>query len=218
MARYVVTLDTSAAEAAMARLTEATDDFRGLMRDMVALAVQRMVDKAFREQGRPGKPWAPLHESTVARRRKGKKKGRADKILIDTGRLRASVSVAENYEADSHSLSVGSNLIYANVHQFGAEIRRKTPRARKAERILERAGELQSMASRLVEGRRAKPGRMSDRLRKGLEEAARERGDLISTIPARPYLPLDMTQSELRNLEFALVHYLTQRLEGEEGS
>lgn len=218
MPRFVVELDTSEVRAAMARLDQATSDFRELLAGMVALSIQGMVDEAFQNQGRPGKPWQPLHPDTLARRRKGKKKSQSDQILIDTGRLRQSVAVEDNYQVDSHSLSVGSNLIYARIHQFGGKIRRKTPRARRAERLLEAYGARQSMASRLVEGRRAAgPHRISEGLQRRWEKQAKERGSLISTIPARPYLPDPLTDDERGEIEFALIHYLTQRLQGEEG-
>ena len=42
--------------------------------------------------------------------------------LVNTGRLRESIT----YIADDHSVQVGTNLIQAKVHQFGAVIRPRT--------------------------------------------------------------------------------------------
>lgn len=45
------------------------------------------------------------------------------KTLTDTARLRSSLT----YEASRTGVAVGTNVIYAAVHQFGATIRAKTP-------------------------------------------------------------------------------------------
>lgn len=57
-------------------------------------------------------PWQPLSSVTLARRRK---KGGGAKILRDTGRLASSIT----YVAGDGSVSVGTNVDYANVHQYG---------------------------------------------------------------------------------------------------
>lgn len=71
----------------------------------------------FRNQAGPdGKPWAALKPGTLARRRKGKGTGGA-KALLDTGRLRGSIT----YRAGEGWVEVGTNTIYASTHQFGAK-------------------------------------------------------------------------------------------------
>ena len=213
--RFIVELDASAVEAAMARLDKATTDFRELLAGNVAIEVQSMVGRAFQDQGRGGTPWKPLHPSTLARRKQGKNKSLSDRILENTGSLRNSVSVADNYQTDAHQLVVGSSLIYARIHQFGGKIRRKTARARRAERMLEKGGR-KSMFDRLVERYNGEEAlRMSERQQRRWEKQAAERGSLISTIPARPYLPNPMDEDERGAIAFALAHYLTQRLQGE---
>lgn len=196
MPRFVVEIDSSEWQEAVGRLMQATDDFSELMAGNIADAVQGMVADAFQEQGRPGEPWPELSDKTLARRRKGKKASNSDRILQDTGRLKQSVSVGQ---AGSHSYEVGSNILYARVHQFGAVIRRKTRGAKVAERLLERA----------------KKGRKySDHVLELASQQAKERGGILTVIPARPYLPMPMTEDERGELADALVHYLKTHLEG----
>jgi phage virion morphogenesis protein len=196
MPRFVVEIDSSEWQEAVGRLMQATDDFSELMAGNIADAVQGMVADAFQEQGRPGEPWPELSDKTLARRRKGKKASNSDRILQDTGRLKQSVSVGQ---AGSHSYEVGSNILYARVHQFGAVIRRKTREAKNAERLLERA----------------KKGRKySDHVLELASQQAKERGGILTVIPARPYLPMPMTEDERGELADALVHYLKTHLEG----
>ena len=196
MPRFVVEIDSGQWREAVGRLMQATDDFSELMAGNIADAVQGMVADAFQEQGRPGEPWPELSDKTLARRRKGKKASNSNRILQDTGRLKQSVSVGQ---AGSHSYEVGSNILYARVHQFGAVIRRKTRGAKVAERLLERA----------------KKGRKySDHVLELASQQAKERGGILTVIPARPYLPMPMTEDERGELADALVHYLKTHLEG----
>lgn len=68
------------------------------------------------ERSPEGYPWTPLKPSTVRQR-----KGDAHPILQQSGRLKKSITMRQT----SESVIVGTNLIYAPVHQFGAEIRKK---------------------------------------------------------------------------------------------
>ncbi len=195
MPRFVIEVDSSEFRDAMGRLMQATEDFTDLMAGNIADVVQGMVADAFQNQGRPGEPWVELSKKTLARRRKGKKDSNSDRILQDTGRLKQSVSVGR---AGPHSYEVGSNLIYARIHQFGGVIRRKTRLAKHAERLLERS----------------KAGRKySERILSLAAEQANERGSILTVIPARPYLPMPMTEDERGELAYALAHYLQTHLE-----
>lgn len=62
-----------------------------------------------------GKPWAPLAPSTVARRRKGKRKGGRIRILRDTGMLYRSVNAFTTWDYTE----VGAREPYGHRHQFG---------------------------------------------------------------------------------------------------
>lgn len=61
-----------------------------------------------------GHAWEPLSARTIERKKKN-----ADKILIEHGGLMDSL----HYNASSHGLEFGTNLIYGATHQFGDEDR-----------------------------------------------------------------------------------------------
>lgn len=65
----------------------------------------------FRNQQDPsGNAWKPLSPFTIARRKK-----RSNKILLDTGRLRSSITFA----VSNTDVFIGTNVIYGSTHQFG---------------------------------------------------------------------------------------------------
>ena len=66
----------------------------------------------FRSSSTPaGGKWAPLSPVTVALRRKG-----SSAPLLDTGRLRNSITRS----VDATSVTVGTNVVYARMQQYGA--------------------------------------------------------------------------------------------------
>ena len=64
-----------------------------------------------------GNPWEESERAKAGER--------GGKTLTDTGRLQQSIS----WSADADSVLVGSNVIYAAIHQFGGEIRPKSAQA-----------------------------------------------------------------------------------------
>lgn len=84
--------------------------------------------RRFNEQKAPdGTPWQPLAASSVAPRsrdftRSGRLRKRAErrlmnrKILIQTARLRNSIA----FKTEGTAVAVGTNVVYAATHQFGA--------------------------------------------------------------------------------------------------
>lgn len=77
-----------------------------------------LADLSFRGERDPwGTAWQRLSQSTLRQRRKGKGTGGA-KILRDSGRLAASIS----YRASAEQVVVGTNVVYAAIHQFGGDI------------------------------------------------------------------------------------------------
>ena len=80
-------------------------------------------DKRFQEERSPsGAKWKRLADSTKKRRRKGKKKRYGERILKDSGTLRNSMSSRKQgniFRVSQHFVEVGTNVPYANVHQFG---------------------------------------------------------------------------------------------------
>jgi phage virion morphogenesis protein len=68
--------------------------------------------QTFRDEGSPAGSWPRLAPSTLKRLAK---KGAGHKLLIGTGRLRNSIA----QEIDGHTLRMGSNVVYARIHQLG---------------------------------------------------------------------------------------------------
>ena len=92
----------------------------GNLQPVMASIGQRLVtqaDLSFRGERDPwGAAWQRLSQSTLRQRR-----GTSAKILRDTGHLAGSFS----YRASADQVVVGTNVIYATIHQFGGEIQRK---------------------------------------------------------------------------------------------
>lgn len=86
---------------------------RGVASDMttthrhIGNIIQNSIEQSFEDEKSPfGEVWTPL------------KAGRANhKILTDTGTLSSSFGV----NANANSVEVGTNLVYAPIHQFGGQ-------------------------------------------------------------------------------------------------
>lgn len=108
-ATITVTLDDAEVKTALTRLGTRMSDLSPAMRSIGEKLLQSTRGRI--EHGGPapdGAPWAPLSPVTLAR-----KKGVGK--LIERGRLLGSF----NYRADAYSVTVGTNVVYAAVHQFG---------------------------------------------------------------------------------------------------
>lgn len=75
------------------------------------------VSKTFREGGRPIK-WERSKRPYQQHRSKKDKKLREGKTLIDTGTLRRSI----HYVVGENSVNVGTNVVYAKIHNEGGVI------------------------------------------------------------------------------------------------
>ncbi|MCW7072060.1 MAG: phage virion morphogenesis protein [Methanophagales archaeon] len=89
-------------------------------------AVRNETLRSFELQAEPQhrRPWKPLAPATTARRPKGKRKTSkrySAKILLDTGRLRGSITIKKSMLPPT--VWIGTNIIYARTHQFGDKIR-----------------------------------------------------------------------------------------------
>lgn len=87
-------------------------DMRPVMEDIGALLEESTRERFETQRDPDGTPWAP---SSRALRQAGP-------TLTDTGRLRDSVT----RKVTGRQIDVGTNVIYAATHQFGATIRPKT--------------------------------------------------------------------------------------------
>lgn len=93
-----------------------TGERMALMRNVSGIMLDE-VEENFAQQGRPR--WADLQSVQIRR-------GAGYKILQSTGRLAASISRS----FDATSASVGTNLVYARIHQFGGKTRAHVIRAK----------------------------------------------------------------------------------------
>ena len=107
-----VTFDDAEVLKAVNRLVAAGKDLAPAMRDIGEHLLNTTRQRFTDEEGPDGTPWAPLTETT--RQRKGRN---VDKILTESGALRGHGLV---YQARRDRVEVGSPLIYAGTHQFGA--------------------------------------------------------------------------------------------------
>ncbi len=97
--------------------------------DEIGAAVVRQTKKRFEQQRGPdGTTWEPGRKQwdhAAKTKTKGDAKAkRGPKILLDSGRLWRSVT----HVATTQNVSVGSNLVYARIHQLGGTIRPKRGR------------------------------------------------------------------------------------------
>lgn len=111
-----IRVDVQASETAklLAELQKRTGNIKpameGIGQILVSNTQQRFVDQVDPD----GLPWKALSTVTLARRRKA---GSGAQILRDTGRLASSI----NYKVVGGSVELGTNVVYAGTHQFGAD-------------------------------------------------------------------------------------------------
>jgi phage virion morphogenesis protein len=115
MAEIRVTIDNTAALAALRRTREGLLNLRPAMKNVGEYLLLETDDR-FRSQTAPdGAQWKPISRSW---RQYKVKHGHITKILQMRGRLRKSIV----YKASADQVSVGTNVVYANIHQFGGDI------------------------------------------------------------------------------------------------
>ena len=112
--RVEIDLDASGARRAIDALGARARNLRPLFAaigdDIVAASLL-----GFKDSTDPyGDKWKPLAKATVARRRKG-----SHQPLLDTGRLRNSIT--RRVLAGGDGVEVGTNVVYAAIHNFGGQ-------------------------------------------------------------------------------------------------
>ena len=106
-----VEFDDAEVRRALDRLAKAGADLTPAMREIGEVLLNSARER-FSDQTSPdGTPWAPLSEQTRARKPRNK-----DKVLTLDGHLRGTLA----FRAGADSVEVGSPLVYAGTHQFGA--------------------------------------------------------------------------------------------------
>jgi phage gpG-like protein len=109
------------------------------------------IKRNFEDQGRPT-PWAPVKESSLmglimksggfykAKKKAGQLKPKAvkaktlKKTLMDSGVLRNSMTY--NFDSETGSLKVGTNVIYAAIQNFGGKTKPHEIRAKHAKTLV----------------------------------------------------------------------------------
>jgi phage gpG-like protein len=150
--------------------------------------MQGSIARTFREEGYPAKSWAPLSPRTIAARR-NKNKG-SIKMLRDKGILFNSIT-KEPIENTGQRLVIGTNLVYAAIHQFGGLAGRKPPFKKDKDRN-EKLGSSVDRAKKRYSTKSKSPkvrAKMARLLSLAVEKAtARHAPGRRARIPARPYL------------------------------
>jgi phage gpG-like protein len=111
-----VQVDDSRAIVAIGRFQLSLQQNQELMGEIGASQLLS-IRRTFREGGSPAGSWVPLAPSTI--RRNPRKYGAGHKLLIDKGDLLNSIG----WRATPGSVTIGTSLKYAAVHQFGSRDR-----------------------------------------------------------------------------------------------
>jgi phage virion morphogenesis protein len=107
-----IKIDSEQLQKELTALIQKAVDRRPLMKDIAGI-MHNAVEENFAQEGRP--KWVPLGQKTIiARQKKGYWPGQ---ILQQTGRLAASIT----QYADNDQAVVGTNAVYAAIHQFGGK-------------------------------------------------------------------------------------------------
>lgn len=156
---------TDTATAVVSRVIGAARHPGELMATFAALMLTSTQRRFERQVGPDGVAWKPLSKRT-ANARIGRRRRGTSNILRVTTRLYRSLTTA----SDATSAEVGTNVEYAGVHQFGAEI----PHYARSTKL-----SLKKVRNRY---RFVRPGT------KGAVEKRVTIGEHVTRIPARPYL------------------------------
>jgi phage virion morphogenesis protein len=151
-----ITLNDLDVQTALAKLAQQINNREPVLEEIGAEILKRVQLNFRNSQSPEGIAWASL-------------KSRNGKPLVDTSRLRNSITA----QATNDSVSVGTNVVYAAVHQFGHTFNRN-PR------------------THIMNFRRARNGQVGNRFvradRANFTQSVTIGAHSI-TIPARPFLP-----------------------------
>lgn len=107
-----IKIDNKKVEKALLEITQKTSNLRPLMKNIAGIMADS-TEENFKEEGRP--KWKDLSEKTkTARKKTGHYLGQ---ILQVSGQLALSVTT----QYDDSSVVIGSNKVYAAIHQLGGQ-------------------------------------------------------------------------------------------------
>ncbi|GGB55074.1 virion morphogenesis protein [Roseibium aquae] len=192
--RQALTIEDAEVNAALDRVARAGGDTSALMAEIGAAMLYSVQRRFERETGPDGTPW-PRHAPRTARQRaRRRSRGNAPltpKLLRDSARLFSSITS----ETTPETAAVGTNVVYAAIHQTGGTIT-QYPQSRK-------------VRFRKVGGRL----RFARKAHKRAFEKPVTYGTRTIVIPARPYLGFsDADRAEI--LALAEAHFEAAAGEG----
>lgn len=185
--RQAITIEDAEINAVLHRVAQAGGDTKALMAEIGAAMLYSVQRRFETESGPDGKAW-PRHAPRTARQRAQRKtKSNAPltpKLLRDSTRLFSSITS----EATAETAAVGTNIIYAAIHQTGGTIT-QYPQSRKVR--------IRKVGGRLRFARKAHKRAFEKRVTYGTRSIF---------IPARPYFGFsDQDRAEI--LRLAEAHF-----------
>lgn len=166
---FEIKIDGKDVIGALDRLASTGQNMSPVMR-VISAELARQTEKNFAAEGRP--KWMGIKP------RKGREGG---KILQDTGQLAASITPS----SDANSATVGSNKVYAAIHQLGGDIN-KAAQSRLVRHRTDAKGNLLR-----TEHFKGKGLIFAKDSHKRAVSRWFEQGAHTIHIPARPFLPVD---------------------------
>lgn len=105
-------VEDQAVAAALDRLKARIADLQPILDEVGSSLVASTLRRFQTQSGPDGKAWPQLSKSTL------RKRGADARMLQASGRLRLSIT----HRASAREVEVGTNLVYAAIHQFGGKI------------------------------------------------------------------------------------------------
>jgi len=161
-----IDIDSAELSQAIDRLFNALLDTRPAFADLGELGLLTVRGYFDRQEEPDGSPWQALTPAYLAYKQRRRLR---TNILQKRGVLFKSIT----YEATSRDVVVGSNLVYARIHQFGGDIQRQASRRTMNFKVDKRTGR----------------SRFARQSKANFQQDANVGAYTIS-IPARPYLSL----------------------------
>jgi phage gpG-like protein len=165
-----ISVDDKAVQAAISAIKSAGADMKGPL-GAIGRTMETRIGMGFRNSVSPwGDAWADL-------------KSRDGRPLVDTGRLKSSISTQVSGDPGGQYVEVGTNVEYAPYHQFGATIDVKA-KSIDIYRSLKKSGDF------------AHGGKFVKKAKSNFASTHAVPAHKI-TIPARPFLPIKGDQVDL---------------------
>jgi phage gpG-like protein len=185
MAVEVIKVDDSKVVIGLSRFSLSLKQNEELM-NQIGASQLLSVRRTFREQGVPAGSWVPLAASTV--RSNPKIYGAGHKLLIRSGRLLNSI----NAQVRPGMVVIGTNLVYAAVHQFGSRDRSvgigPKSEAEAGTTVNVKAHSYSRLSSELGVGRLSGRGRRRIQGPRSAQQIGVRAHTRHQNIPPRPYL------------------------------